>query len=198
MTSSCIGCCLPRQIDVFRTKGRGSHQKSRRWRLSDMMTGRLLQTITPQQGKGDTITLAHPEGPYMQIHRKLRHEPNQFRRIRRVGRRCGTSQPTPTPLTCKVVVDYTCLGGLAPSDPSSGLGGLPLSPHDFHDFRQHGPRMRVDDLLASSGEFVVVLLRSPLRHFARSQLGPSCQHMYQRLSRRFCVRSPCCASARFN
>jgi len=51
------------------------------------------------------------------------------------------------------------LGGLAPSDPSSGLGGLPLSPQDFHDFRQHGPRMRVDDLDAPSGEFVA---RAPL------------------------------------
>ena len=46
------------------------------------------------------------------------------------------------------------LGGLAPSDSSSGLGGITLSPYDFQDFRQHGPRMRVDDLDAPSGEFV--------------------------------------------
>ena len=45
------------------------------------------------------------------------------------------------------------LGGLAPSDPRFGLGGLPPSPHDFQDFRQHGPRMRVDDFDAPSGEF---------------------------------------------
>ena len=51
------------------------------------------------------------------------------------------------------------LDGLAPSDPSSGLGGLTLSPHDFQDFRKHGPRMRVDDLDAPSGEFVA---RAPL------------------------------------
>ena len=42
-----------------------------------MMRRRLLQFIMPQQGRGDTVTLAHPEEPYMQIHRKLRHEPNQ-------------------------------------------------------------------------------------------------------------------------
>ena len=46
------------------------------------------------------------------------------------------------------------LGGLASSDPTSSLGGLTLSPGDFQDFRQHGPRMRVDDLDAPSGEFV--------------------------------------------
>ena len=52
------------------------------------------------------------------------------------------------------------LGGLAASDPSSGLGGLPISPHDFHGFHQHRPRMRVDDLDASSEEFVA---RAPLQ-----------------------------------
>ena len=45
------------------------------------------------------------------------------------------------------------LGGLEPSNPSSILGGLPLSPHDFHDFRSHGPRMSVDDLDTPLGEF---------------------------------------------
>ena len=39
--------------------------------------GRLLQTIMPQQGRGDTITPAQPEGPYLHIFQKLRHEPNQ-------------------------------------------------------------------------------------------------------------------------
>ena len=42
-----------------------------------MMRGRLLQTTMSQQGRGDTITLAHPEGWYMQIHGSTRHEPNQ-------------------------------------------------------------------------------------------------------------------------
>ena len=51
------------------------------------------------------------------------------------------------------------LGGLAPSDASSGLGELPLSLHDFCDFRRNGPRKRVDDLGAPSGEFVA---RAPL------------------------------------
>ena len=35
------------------------------------------------------------------------------------------------------------LSGLAPSNPSSSLGGLTLSPDDVQDFRQHGPRMRL-------------------------------------------------------
>ena len=46
------------------------------------------------------------------------------------------------------------LDGLAPSVPSSGLGGLPLSPRDFQEFRQHGPQMRV----APSGGVVVLAL----------------------------------------
>ena len=44
--------------------------------------------------------------------------------------------------------------GLAPSDSSSDLGGLPLSPHDSRLLRQHGPRMRVDDVDSLSREFV--------------------------------------------
>ena len=36
----------------------------------------MLQIITPMQGRGDTITLAHREGPYMQIHRRIRRELN--------------------------------------------------------------------------------------------------------------------------
>ena len=42
------------------------------------------------------------------------------------------------------------LGGLAPSNQSVGLGGLPLSQSDFRDFREHGPRMRIDDLYTIS------------------------------------------------
>ena len=41
-----------------------------------MMKGSLLQIITPPQGRGDTITLAHPKEPYMQIHIRIRREPN--------------------------------------------------------------------------------------------------------------------------
>ena len=33
-------------------------------------------TITPLQGRGDPITLAHPEGPYMQMHGRIRQELN--------------------------------------------------------------------------------------------------------------------------
>ena len=41
--------------------------------------GHGLQVVAPQQGRGDTITLAHPDGPYMQIHIKVRKESNSFR-----------------------------------------------------------------------------------------------------------------------
>ena len=44
------------------------------------------------------------------------------------------------------------LGGLAPPDPSSGLGGLTLSPRHFQLFCKNG--RRVDDLDAPSEEFV--------------------------------------------
>ena len=54
------------------------------------------------------------------------------------------------------------LGWLAPSDPSPGLDGLTLS--GFPDFRQHGPRKRVDNLDAPSGEFVA---RAPLHVASR-------------------------------
>ena len=59
------------------------------------------------------------------------------------------------------------LGGLAPSSHSIGLGGFPLSQADFRDFREHGPRMRIDDLDAPYGEFVA---RAPTYVFSR---GPS-------------------------
>ena len=54
------------------------------------------------------MTLAHTlKGRiYMQIHRKLRHEPNQSGEIGDMDRRCDTLQPTATPLTCKVVADH--------------------------------------------------------------------------------------------
>ena len=41
------------------------------------MKGSLLRTIMPQQRERGSITLAHSEGPHMQIRRKLRHEPNR-------------------------------------------------------------------------------------------------------------------------
>ena len=41
-----------------------------------MVRGYLLQSITPLQGRGDTITLAHPEGPFMQMHRRIRQKLN--------------------------------------------------------------------------------------------------------------------------
>ena len=59
------------------------------------------------------------------------------------------------------------LGRLAPSSQSVGSGGLPLSQSDFRDFREHGPRMRIDDLDAPYGEFVA---RAPTYVFSR---GPS-------------------------
>ena len=40
----------------------------------------------------------------------------------------------------------------SPSDSSSGLSGLTLSPQDFQHIRQHGPRTRLDDLDAPPGE----------------------------------------------
>ena len=61
-----------------------------------------------------------------------------------------------------------CRFGWAVALPSSGVGGLPLSPHDFQDFRKHGLRMGVDDLDARSGELVG---RAPLHVALR---GPNC------------------------
>ena len=46
------------------------------------------------------------------------------------------------------------LDGLKPPNPSSGLGGFPLSSHEFRVFREHGPRMRVNDRYTPFGEFV--------------------------------------------
>ena len=38
----------------------------------------LATNHMPQRRRGDTITLAHPEKPYMQINGKRRHEPSQL------------------------------------------------------------------------------------------------------------------------
>ena len=69
---SCNSCCSPRRL-FFERRGEAVIRR---------------QAVTPARydegtlatshnGRGDTITLAHPEGPYMQMHRKLRHEPKQ-------------------------------------------------------------------------------------------------------------------------
>ena len=42
------------------------------------MRGHLLKLVTPQQRSGDSFTLVHPEGPDIQIHERLRQEPNSF------------------------------------------------------------------------------------------------------------------------
>ena len=44
------------------------------------------------------------------------------------------------------------LSGLAPSDRSSGSDELALSLHNFRDVRQHGLRMRVEDIVSPSGD----------------------------------------------
>ena len=41
-----------------------------------------------------------------------------------------------------------------PQPDSAVLGGLPLTSTDFHVFRAHGPRLRIDDLSAPTGRFV--------------------------------------------
>ena len=53
---------------------------------------------------------------------------------------------------------------LTPSSQSVGLGGFPLSRSNLSDFREHGPRMRTDDLDAPYGEFVS---RAPTYVFSR-------------------------------
>ena len=63
------------------------------------------------------------------------------------------------------------LSGLVPGDPDGALGGLPPIAEDFCDFRKHGDRMRVDDLVAPPGVFVPrafpsVDTEGPLRHLA--------------------------------
>ena len=39
-----------------------------------IVRGHLLQSITPLRGRGETTTLALPEGPYMQTRRRTRQE----------------------------------------------------------------------------------------------------------------------------
>ena len=46
------------------------------------------------------------------------------------------------------------LGGLAPFNHSVGLGGFPLSRNNYHDFREHGPRIKIGDFKGPYGEFV--------------------------------------------
>ena len=53
-------------------------------------------------------------------------------------------------------VVHASLCGQALSAPSSGLGELPFSLHDFRDFGQHGPRKRDGSLDAPSGEYLTI------------------------------------------
>ena len=62
-----------------------------RVRLDWLLTGCLLNEgaresllagdNAPLQGRGDTITLAHPEGPYMQMHRRITQELNPYGKL---------------------------------------------------------------------------------------------------------------------
>ena len=52
------------------------------------------------------------------------------------------------------LVESTVLGGLVPRTEHAALGGLPLTSTEFHDFRTHEPRIRIDGLSASPGRFV--------------------------------------------
>ena len=58
-------------------------------------------------------------------------------------------------LTSSTSILGICLGELVPQRDSAVLGGLPLTSTDFHGFRAHGPRMRIDELSAPTGRFVV-------------------------------------------
>ena len=44
--------------------------------------------------------------------------------------------------------------GWCPTVKSPSWSGLPFTSLDFHDFRAHGPSMRIDDISASLGRFV--------------------------------------------
>ena len=59
-----------------------------------MTRERLLSIKMPQLGGGNTITLAHPEMPYMQVHRKLREEPNPFRELKEWIEDAANHNPT--------------------------------------------------------------------------------------------------------
>ena len=59
-------------------------------------------------------------------------------------------------------VPYIGLGGLALQPDSAVLSGLPLTPSDFHDFRAHGARMKIDDLPALFGDSSLVFLLSSI------------------------------------
>ena len=61
----------------------------------------MLQLMAPQQGGGDTITLAHPEGLYMQIHRKIRRERNPPGEFVEWIEDAALHTPLPHVLTCK-------------------------------------------------------------------------------------------------
>ena len=52
------------------------------------------------------------------------------------------------------LAESTVLVGLVPHTEHAALGGFPLTPTAFHDFRTHEPRIRTDGLPASPGRFV--------------------------------------------
>ena len=56
------------------------------------------------------------------------------------------------------------LGGIMPPDHANALGGLPLTEDDFSDFRRHGPRMKLDNLAAPSGDFEHRATQSKFTH----------------------------------
>ena len=79
--------------------------------------------------------------------------------------------------------------GVTPSSKSVNLCGISLSQSDFRDFREHGPRVTIDDLGAPHGEFVA---RAPTCLSSRCQPDSHFQHASRQRSRRFCVRSARC------
>lgn len=69
------------------------------------------------------------------------------------------------------------LGGLVPDNPTIALGLLLPVDEDFCDFRQHGDRMRIEDLDAPSGVFVPrafpsVNTEGELRHLGHRAVAP--------------------------
>ena len=61
------------------------------------------------------------------------------------------------------------LGRLVPRPDSAVLGGLPFTSSDSHDFRERGPRMRIDDLSVPSEIHRSCASR---RHHRRSRSRP--------------------------
>ena len=72
--AACVSCLLAHSCLLNeRARGSSSRQAITPARYDE---GILHMVIMPQQGRGDTTTLAHPKGLHMQIHRRIRREPN--------------------------------------------------------------------------------------------------------------------------